>query len=40
LDGTVTPSLSGLLSWWQSPWSLKAAYSNTYRLAGRGRAKT
>ena len=25
LDGAVTPSLSGLLSWWQSPWSLKAA---------------
>lgn len=25
LDGAVTSSLSGLLSWWQSPWSLKAA---------------
>ena len=25
LDGAETPSLSGLLSWWQSPWSLKAA---------------
>jgi hypothetical protein len=25
LNGTVTPSLLGLLSWWQSPWSLKVA---------------
>jgi hypothetical protein len=24
-DGTATVKLSGLLSWWLSPWSLKAA---------------